>query len=124
MEPCFSRITPNWLKRAYVYNGSIGLPFHDFRYRFELDEKGHPVKGGKRHPDVGDRVVIYAGATVLGGDTVIGKNSIIGGNVFITSSVEEGTRVSVKNQELRYDSDREVITKVEKDEEPGWFYVI
>lgn len=54
---------------------------------FDLDEHGHPVKGGKRHPDVEDKVVIYAGATVLGGDVVIGKNSIIGGGVWLTHSV-------------------------------------
>ena len=48
-------------------------------------------------------MTIYSGASILGGETRIGKNSIIGGNVFITSSVEEGTRVSVKNQELRFD---------------------
>lgn len=54
---------------------------------FDLDENGHPVKGGKRHPEVEDRVVIYAGATILGGDVVIGKGSIIGGSVWLTSSV-------------------------------------
>ncbi len=41
----------------------------------------------KRHPTIGDRVVVYAGATILGGDTVIGDNSVIGGNVWLTSSV-------------------------------------
>lgn len=41
----------------------------------------------KRHPTIGDRVVVYAGATILGGDTVIGNDSIIGGNVWLTSSV-------------------------------------
>ena len=54
---------------------------------FDLDENGHPVKGGKRHPDVEDRVVIYAGATILGGDVVIGTGSIIGGSVWLTNSV-------------------------------------
>jgi len=41
----------------------------------------------KRHPTIGDDVVIYANATVLGGDTVIGKGSVIGGNVWLTRSV-------------------------------------
>ncbi|MBO6159740.1 MAG: serine acetyltransferase [Firmicutes bacterium] len=54
---------------------------------FDMDENGHPVKGGKRHPDVEDRVVIYAGATILGGDVVIGKGSVIGGSVWLTKSV-------------------------------------
>ena len=41
----------------------------------------------KRHPTIGDDVVIYANATILGGDTVIGKGSRIGGNVWLTQSV-------------------------------------
>ncbi|HMS62915.1 MAG TPA: serine O-acetyltransferase [Solirubrobacteraceae bacterium] len=41
----------------------------------------------KRHPTIGDDVVIYANATILGGDTVIGNGSRIGGNVWLTQSV-------------------------------------
>jgi serine O-acetyltransferase len=41
----------------------------------------------KRHPSIGNNVIIYAGATVLGGETAIGDNSIIGGNVWLTQSV-------------------------------------
>jgi serine O-acetyltransferase len=41
----------------------------------------------KRHPTLGDDVVVYANATILGGDTVVGDGSIIGGNVWLTSSV-------------------------------------
>ena len=37
MHQDFSRITPNWLNRAFIYNGSIGRPFHDFRYRLCQD---------------------------------------------------------------------------------------
>lgn len=46
------------------------------------------LAGVKRHPTVGDRVVIYSGATILGGKTVIGHDSIIGGNVWLTQSTE------------------------------------
>ena len=60
---------------------------------FELDEQGNPVKGVKRHPDIGDHVVIYANATILGGDTVIGEGSVIGGNAWITRSVPAGSTV-------------------------------
>ena len=60
---------------------------------FELDEHGNPIKGIKRHPDIGNHVVIYANATILGGDTVIGDNSVIGGNVWLTHSVESGKKV-------------------------------
>lgn len=48
----------------------------------------------KRHPTVGDDVVIYANATILGGDTVIGDRSIIGGNVWLTRSVPPESVVS------------------------------
>jgi serine O-acetyltransferase len=41
----------------------------------------------KRHPTIGDDVVIYANATILGGETVIGDGSRIGGNVWLTRSV-------------------------------------
>ena len=60
---------------------------------FELDENGNPVKGIKRHPDIGSHVVIYAGATILGGNTRIGDNCTIGGNVWLTHSVESGRTV-------------------------------
>jgi serine O-acetyltransferase len=60
---------------------------------FEKDENGNPVKGIKRHPNIGNNVVIYAGATILGGDTYIGDNCVIGGNVWLTHSVDEGCTV-------------------------------
>ena len=41
----------------------------------------------RRHPTIGDDVIIYANATVLGADTHIGAGSIIGGNVWLTESV-------------------------------------
>ncbi|MBO4555295.1 MAG: serine acetyltransferase, partial [Elusimicrobiales bacterium] len=53
---------------------------------FELGPDGKPVKGIKRHPEIGDYAVIYAGATILGGDTKIGHHCIIGGNVWLTHS--------------------------------------
>jgi len=46
----------------------------------------------KRHPTINDRVIIYAGATILGGDTVIGEDSIIGGNTWIVKSLPAGSR--------------------------------
>jgi serine O-acetyltransferase len=41
----------------------------------------------KRHPTIGNDVVIYANATILGGNTLVGAGSVIGGNVWMTSSV-------------------------------------
>ncbi|MBO5313041.1 MAG: serine acetyltransferase [Clostridia bacterium] len=61
--------------------------------------KGQSLSGIKRHPTVCDNVTIYSGASILGGDTVIGKNAVIGGNCFITESVDDGARVSVKKPE-------------------------
>ena len=55
---------------------------------FAVEEDGSLVKGIKRHPDIGDNVVIYAGATVLGGNTRIGSGCVIGGSVWLTHSVE------------------------------------
>lgn len=60
---------------------------------FDAEPDGSLVKGIKRHPDIGDRVVIYSGATVLGGDTHIGNDCVIGGSVWLTHSVEAGKMV-------------------------------
>lgn len=54
---------------------------------FVTDDKGHPVKGVRRHPKLEDRVIVYPGATILGGDTVIGENSIVGSNVWLMQSM-------------------------------------
>lgn len=61
---------------------------------FELDENGNPIKGIKRHPNIADRVVIYAGATILGGNTYVGEGAVIGGNVWLTRSVAAGETVT------------------------------
>lgn len=60
---------------------------------FELGDDGNPVKGIKRHPDIGNNCIIYANATILGGKTKIGDGSVIGASVWVTSSVEPGTIV-------------------------------
>ena len=59
---------------------------------FPLDKGGNPVKGLKRHPDIEDNVVIYAGAAILG-PVRVGRNSIIGGNVCLTKSVPPNSKV-------------------------------
>ncbi len=66
---------------------------------FELDENGNPAKGVKRHPDIGNNVIIYANATILGGNTKIGDGAIIGANVWLTSSVEPGKKVYYNKKE-------------------------
>jgi len=75
-------------KRVKLYQGvTLGA------LSFAKDEHGALVKGTKRHPDVEDNVVIYAGATILGGETVIGHDSVIGGNVWLIHSVPPGSKV-------------------------------
>ena len=80
--------TCNIGRRVKLYQGvTLGA------LSFPKDSDGHLVKGIKRHPDVGDNVVIYAGATILGGKTVIGSGSVIGGNVWLTESVPPGSKI-------------------------------
>jgi serine O-acetyltransferase len=69
---------------------------------FPKDKKGNVIKGRKRHPTIGNNVVIYSGATLLGGDTVIGDNVVIGGNTWITTSVEADTRITKDPEETTY----------------------
>ena len=61
---------------------------------------GQLLRDVKRHPTIGDNVTIYSNASILGGETVIGRGVVIGGNAFITESVPDGSRVSVKNPEI------------------------
>lgn len=75
---------------------------------FPKDGSGKLVRGRKRHPTIEDRVVIYAGATILGGDTVIGHDSVIGGNVWIVSSVPPGSKVMVEVPKLRIGANQDV----------------
>jgi len=55
------------------------------------------LSGTRRHPTIGDRVVIYSHATILGGSTVVGHDSVIGGNVWLTASVPPHARLYHRN---------------------------
>ena len=59
----------------------------------------------KRHPTIGDDVVIYANATILGGETVIGRGSRIGGNVWLTRGVPPYSVVTPTARVERRDGD-------------------
>ena len=86
---------------------------------------GQKLKNVKRHPTICDHVTIYSGASILGGETVIGKNVVIGGNAFITSSVPEGAKVSVKSQELLYNYDESCpVERKEIEPDSSWYYNI
>jgi serine O-acetyltransferase len=73
---------------------------------FPKDEKGHIIKGRKRHPTIGNNVVIYSGATLLGADAVVGDNVVIGGNVWIISPVAPGTQITIASPELKYKKEK------------------
>ncbi|MDO4260552.1 MAG: serine O-acetyltransferase EpsC [Eubacteriales bacterium] len=66
---------------------------------------GQKLRNVRRHPTIEDDVTIYSGASILGGETVVGRNSVIGSNVFITSSIPADTKVSMKDQDLRWGQD-------------------
>jgi serine O-acetyltransferase len=86
---------------------------------------GQLLKGVKRHPTLEDYVTIYSGASILGGDTVIGKNVTIGGNVFVTKSIPDRTRVSVKYPELQFQSgSKKDGERAELDQHEFWDFVI
>ena len=73
---------------------------------FDVGPDGALVKGIKRHPNIGDNVVIYAGATILGGQTQIGDDCVIGGNVWLTHSIPAGETVTIKVPDLRSRQER------------------
>jgi serine O-acetyltransferase len=93
----------------------------------------HSTRGGralrdiKRHPTIEDHVTIYSGASIFGGDTIIGEGVVIGSNAFITKSVPEKTRVSIRDPELQFKSDDVADDKgksVEFKQDEFWYYVI
>src|SRR5208337_4241235 len=69
---------------------------------FAKDEEGNIIKGRKRHPTIGNNVVIYSGATILGPNAVVGDDVVIGGNVWITSPIAAGTRITITPPEQNY----------------------
>lgn len=72
---------------------------------FPLDKDGKPIKGIPRHPILGDNVVVYANATVLGRIT-IGRDCVIGANVWVTRDMRpkskkyKQTKVDILNTDF------------------------
>lgn len=82
---------------------------------------GQKLQGKRRHPTIENDVVIYSGASILGGETVIGQGAVIGSNAFVTKSIEPGTRVSIKNQELIFaNREHSVVKKTELEQDDNW----
>ena len=76
--------------RVKVYQGvTLGA------LSFRRNPDGTLVKGGRRHPTIGNDVTIYANATILGGETMIGDGAVVGGGAWVTSSVAPGARVQL-----------------------------
>ena len=69
---------------------------------FPKDADGKIIRGKKRHPTIEDGVVIYANVNILGGETIIGHHSVIGSSVWLTSSVEPYTVVTMEKPNLRF----------------------
>ena len=65
---------------------------------FAVNPDGSLVKGIKRHPDIGDNVIIYSGTSILGGTTRIGSNTVIGSNLWITNSIPDGKTVKTHEE--------------------------
>lgn len=59
------------------------------------------LRGVVRHPQVGNDVTIYAGASLLG-NIKIGDNVTIGSNVFLTEDVPNNIKVVIGKPELIY----------------------
>ncbi len=59
---------------------------------FPQEEDGSLVKGIARHPILGDNVIVYANATILG-RIHIGNDCVIGGNLWVTNDVPAGTKL-------------------------------
>ena len=60
---------------------------------------GSKIKGVKRHPTIGNNVIIYAGASILG-NVSIGDDVTIGSNVFITESIPDNVKVTFSKPTL------------------------
>ncbi|GHS89969.1 serine acetyltransferase [Synergistales bacterium] len=87
---------------------------------------GQTLRGVKRHPTIESHVTIYSGTSIFGGNTVIGEGVVIGSNAFITKSVPEKTRVSVRDPELKFKEDAPdtQARNMEFAQEEFWDYVI
>jgi len=82
--------------RVRIYQGvtlgAVNFPRHP---------SGELVRDSRRHPTIGNDVVIYANASILGGETVIGDRCLIGSSVWLTESVPDDTRVVMEKPRLR-----------------------
>ncbi|MEU8551626.1 serine O-acetyltransferase EpsC [Streptomyces roseoverticillatus] len=57
------------------------------------------LPGERRHPTLGDRVVVGAGASVLG-PVSVGEDSLVGAHALVTTDVPAGSRVGAPRSEI------------------------
>lgn len=67
---------------------------------FPLDENGNPIKGIPRHPILGNDVIVYSNATILGRIT-IGDRSVIGANRWVTDNIAPDTKIYKNLKEMK-----------------------
>ena len=94
-----------------------------------MTEYAHSKTGIDIHPGatIGKNFFIDHGTGIVVGETtIIGDNvKVFGSNAFITSSIEPGARVSIKNQELSIRTgERKELVASEMETDSSWFYVI
>jgi serine O-acetyltransferase len=65
---------------------------------FPRSPDGRLVRGRPRHPHLGDRVTVYAGASILG-CVSIGSDSVIGANAWVTRDVPAKARLVMRERE-------------------------
>ncbi|MDR2574605.1 MAG: serine acetyltransferase [Desulfovibrio sp.] len=53
---------------------------------FPRTDDGQLIRGARRHPSLGNRVTVYAGASILG-NIHIGSDAVIGANMWVTADV-------------------------------------
>jgi len=87
-----------------------------------LGATGKPMGGAKRHPTVGDGVILGAGCTVLG-DITVGSGATVGGGAIVTKPVPPGGTVIGNNKLVSRNEARR-----KKGDEPldpfTWYYSI
>lgn len=73
-----------------VVIGETAIIGNDVLMYHDVTLGARSYKKGKRHPTIGDGVILGAGARIIG-DVTIGAGAVIGANVLITKDVAERT---------------------------------
>jgi serine O-acetyltransferase len=80
-----------------VVIGETAIIGNDVLMYHDVTLGARSYKKGKRHPTIGDGVILGAGARVIG-DVTIGNGAVIGANMLVTKDVAE--RATVDSSEF------------------------